>query len=344
MSLAGSLFFSLSPEASQQQILLYLVINLAPYMLLAPLVGPAIDRLRHGPRNIAVFLFGLRAVCAAGLALTLLDLGFYFFALALLMGAKATGVTCQALVPGLVDDPSQLVAANSRLARLSVIAGTVGGVIGAGLLAISTPAAAAGLAGVLFVAAAIATTRVPDPVQEQDPVPASVVYEELHGPTIVATAWAFTVVRASVGFFVFGLAFALRRESEPAWMYGATVALYGAGTFAGNVVAAGAAAALRRGPPDGGVPRRAGRRRRVRRPRAVTTARAAGRGGARRGGVGRPSGLRRTRPDAGPVGHPRPRLRPLRDALPGGVGDRGDRGDGDRDPDPDTAWPSSPSA
>ena len=62
-------------------------------------------------------------------------------------------------------------------------------------------------------------------------------YEELHTPTIVNTAWAFTLVRAVVGFFVFGLAFALRRESEPAWMYGAAVAAYGVGTFAGNAIA-----------------------------------------------------------------------------------------------------------
>ena len=161
VSLAGSLFFSLSPEASRQQILLYLLINLAPYALLAPLVGPAIDRLRHGPRNIAVFLFALRAVCAAGLALTLLDLGFYFFALALLIAAKATGVTRQALVPGLVDDSTQLVAANSRLARLNVIAGTVGGAIGAALLAIATPVVAASVAAVLFVGAAVAALRDP---------------------------------------------------------------------------------------------------------------------------------------------------------------------------------------
>ena len=236
VSLAGSLFFNLSPEASRQQILFYLVINLAPYALMAPLVGPAIDRLRHGPRNIAVFLFALRAVCAAGLALTLLDLGFYFFALALLIAAKATGVTRQALTPGLVDDSSQLVSANSRLARLNVIAGTVGGAVGAALLAISTPMVAASGAAVLFVGAAIATLRVPDPARWPE-APASVVYEELHRPTIVATSWAFTVVRAAVGFFVFGLAFALRRESEPAWMYGATVAAYGAGAFAGNAVA-----------------------------------------------------------------------------------------------------------
>jgi MFS family permease len=62
-------------------------------------------------------------------------------------------------------------------------------------------------------------------------------YEELHAPTIVATAWAFTVVRAAVGFFVFGLAFALRRTSEPAWMYAAAIGAYGIGTYAGNTIA-----------------------------------------------------------------------------------------------------------
>ena len=41
VSLAGSLFFSLSPDASRQQVLLYLLINMAPFALLAPLAGPS---------------------------------------------------------------------------------------------------------------------------------------------------------------------------------------------------------------------------------------------------------------------------------------------------------------
>lgn len=237
VSLAGSLFFSLSPEASQQQVLFYLLINMAPYVLLAPLIGPAIDRLRYGPRGLAIALFAVRAACAIGLAFSLLDLGLYFFALALLIAAKATGISRQALMPGLVDDPSHLVAANSRLARLNVVAGLAGGAVGAGILVISTPTIAAALAGLLFLGSAIATVAIPDPGPDVEVVAPSVAYEELHRPTIVATSWAFTVVRASVGFFVFGLAFALRRESEPAWMYAATVALYGAGSFAGNVAA-----------------------------------------------------------------------------------------------------------
>ena len=105
VSLAGSLFFSLSPEASREQVLLYLLINMAPFALVAPLIGPAIDRFRLGHRWIAALLFALRAAFAAALAFTLLDLSMYFFALALLVAAKASGVVRQALVPGLVDEP-----------------------------------------------------------------------------------------------------------------------------------------------------------------------------------------------------------------------------------------------
>ena len=236
VSLAGSLFFNLSPEASEEQVLLYLVINMAPFALLAPLIGPAIDRFEKGHRWIAAALFVLRALCAIGLAFSLLDLAFYFFALALLIFAKASGVTRQAMVPGLVDSPSHLVSANSRLARINIISGALGGAVGAAVLAVGSATLTLALASAAFLAAAAATSRIPDPHVPVLVTP-TVEYEELHSPRIVATAWAMTVVRAAVGFFSFGLAFALRRSSEPAWMYGAAVAAYGVGSFVGNVVA-----------------------------------------------------------------------------------------------------------
>lgn len=237
VSLAGSLFFSLSPDASREQVLLYLLINMAPFALLAPFVGPAIDHSRLGHRWISAIIFALRAACALALAFTLLDLALYFFALAMLIGAKAYGVVRQALVPELVVEPDHLVAANSRLARLNVVAGAIGGGIGGAVLAITgSPAATLALACAVFVAAGIACAMLPS-IPARDAVTPSVEYEELHAPTIVATAWAFTVIRMAVGFFVFGLAFALRRSSEPTWMYGAAVAAYGVGTFLGNSIA-----------------------------------------------------------------------------------------------------------
>ena len=237
ISLAGSLFFSLSPEASRQQVLMYLLINMAPFALLAPFIGPVIDHFRLGHRWLSALLFALRAACALALAFTLLDLALYFFALALLIGAKAYGVVRQALVPELVDEADQLVAANSRLARLNVIAGAVGGAVGGAALAITgSPTVTLALACITYVGAGIASLSLPSVPPHEDVMP-SAEYEELHAPTIVATAWAFTVIRAAVGFFVFGLAFALRRAGEPAWIYGAAVAAYGAGTFLGNTVA-----------------------------------------------------------------------------------------------------------
>jgi hypothetical protein len=235
VSLAGSLFFNLSPSASREQVLLYLVINMAPFALLAPFIGPAIDRYGAGHRLIAAGLFALRGAFAAALAFFLFDLTLYFFALALLIAGKASGVTRQALVPGLVSAPEQLLAANARLARLGTIAAAIAAAIGAPVMALTSPSVTLGIACAGFFAAAVVAMRLPTSPPATD-IPSAVAYEELNTPTIVATAWAFTVIRAAVGFFVVGLAFALRRASEPAWMYGATVAAYGAGTFAALVL------------------------------------------------------------------------------------------------------------
>src|ERR1017187_4693421 len=46
VSLAGSLFFSISPEAAKNKVLLYLLLTMAPFAVVAPLLGPVIDRTR----------------------------------------------------------------------------------------------------------------------------------------------------------------------------------------------------------------------------------------------------------------------------------------------------------
>ncbi len=113
VSLAGSLFFNLSPNASRNEVLLYLAITMVPFAVLAPLVGPAIDRYHGAHRSLASVTYLLRAVAAVGLAFTLFDLTFYPLALVLLIASKASGVVRQALVPRFVEHAADLVAANS---------------------------------------------------------------------------------------------------------------------------------------------------------------------------------------------------------------------------------------
>ena len=92
VSLAGSLFFSVSTDASRNQVLLYLVVTMAPFAVLAPLVGPVVDRLRGTRRLLVVGCYVLRGVCAISLAFALYDVSFYVLALAMLITSKASGV------------------------------------------------------------------------------------------------------------------------------------------------------------------------------------------------------------------------------------------------------------
>ena len=49
ISLAGSLFFSISPDAADHKVLLYLLFTLAPFAIVSPILGPLIDRGRGCP-------------------------------------------------------------------------------------------------------------------------------------------------------------------------------------------------------------------------------------------------------------------------------------------------------
>src|SRR5215218_1072279 len=134
VSLAGSLFFNVSPDASRQQVLLYLVVTLAPLAVLAPLVGPLVDRFGRRPQWVGVSCYVIRATCCLLLAVSLYQLSFYAYAIVLLVASRASGVVKQALVPR-VSDSDRLVATNAGLARISSICGGVGAAIGTVFLA-----------------------------------------------------------------------------------------------------------------------------------------------------------------------------------------------------------------
>ncbi len=61
ISLAGSLFFSISPEAAKSKVILYLLLTMAPLAVVAPLMGPVIDKSRGARRALVVASTSLRA-------------------------------------------------------------------------------------------------------------------------------------------------------------------------------------------------------------------------------------------------------------------------------------------
>jgi hypothetical protein len=110
VSLAGSLFFSISPTAAQDKVLLYLVLTMAPFAVVAPALGPLIDRSRGARRaTVVASALGRAALCPL-LAADIHSLLLFPLAFAMLVLSKVYLVTKGALVPemaaiGLIGHP-----------------------------------------------------------------------------------------------------------------------------------------------------------------------------------------------------------------------------------------------
>ncbi len=69
VSLAGSLFFQSPTDAARSKVLLYLLLTMAPFAVVAPLLGSALDRITGGRRLVLIAAAagrGLLALLMAG--------------------------------------------------------------------------------------------------------------------------------------------------------------------------------------------------------------------------------------------------------------------------------------
>lgn len=109
VSLAGSLFFSISPTAAKDKVLLYLLLTMGPFAVVAPGLGPVIDRSRGARRAMVVASALGRAVLCPFLARDVHSLLLFPEAFAMLVLSKVYLVTKGALVPemaalGMLDE------------------------------------------------------------------------------------------------------------------------------------------------------------------------------------------------------------------------------------------------
>ena len=236
VSLAGSLFFNVSVDAARPRILVYLLVTMAPFIVVAPLVGRAIDLRAGGPRVIVALACAGRGVACLLLARDLRDLLFFPEAFAVLVLAKSYSVARNALVPRLVENAEGLVAANAWLARTATVSSAVGGVAAAGLLRVQGPEWVLRSGAVVFAAAFGLAMFLPGP-RRRPPATLPAEPERVRTPGLVRAARAMTGLRATVGFLLFLLGFALRRADEPAWFFGAVFVAGGVGALAGSVAA-----------------------------------------------------------------------------------------------------------
>ena len=240
LALAGSLFFSISPDAARGRVALYLVLTMAPFAVVAPLIGPAIDRRAGGRRSMVVLSAGARAVLCFVMAGDLDSLLLFPEAFGVLVLGKAYGVARAALVPGLVRSPNELVQANAKLVLISGVVGFVVAVPGLGLLQIGAPLVLLAAAA-MFGVGAVAATQLPKERVVPD-ASGSTAATHPRGAGILLAATAMAVLRGVVGFLAFLLAFELREAGDPSWFFGVVLGASAVGALAG----AGMAPRLRR--------------------------------------------------------------------------------------------------
>lgn len=123
VSLAGSLFFSISPDEARSKILLYLLITMAPFAVVAPLLGPLLDRGRGSRRAMVVLAAAGSAVVCPFMASDLKGLLLFPEAFAILVLSKLYMVAKSSIVPSVMVDGDLLASANARLALLASLAG-----------------------------------------------------------------------------------------------------------------------------------------------------------------------------------------------------------------------------
>ena len=259
VALANTLFFSAATAESRGNVALYLVVTVAPFALIAPVIGPALDRLRSGRRLTVSLTFTLRAVLAVILALNFDSWLLYPLALGMLVLSKTFGVVKASITPHVLPPALDLVRTNSRLTVLGHVGGSLiaGALAGAVSWVWDSHAALWLLAAVALVAAYVAMTIPAHAEAAQDEESATLrmdrgrsltsglkaVLTRPLGRNVLADLWAVSMVRFMTGFLTLFLAFVAKAQenasaAEQAGILAIAGAAGGLGTFAGNAVGA----------------------------------------------------------------------------------------------------------
>jgi MFS family permease len=267
VALASTVFFSVPTDEARGRVALYLAITMAPFTVLAPVIGPLLDRLPHGRRAAmagAMLARALLALIISG-AVAAGSLELYPAALGVLVASKAYGVVRSAVVPRLLPPGFSLVKANSRVTLGGLLATGVAAPVAAGLQSVGSRWPLYG-AFVIFIAGMFLSFSLPPKVDSskgEDIALLAADEEHLHGPhrhpvkrpglrtvgTAVTHALAANAtLRCLTGFLIFYLAFLLREHPLTGESAAVSLGIVGVAAGAGNALGTAVGAWLRRAP------------------------------------------------------------------------------------------------
>lgn len=171
VSLASTIL-ALPLGQARGQVALFLITTMAPFVVLAPLVGPLLDRWRHGRRWAIGSTLALRAFLSWVLAGVVADGSPWLLPLALLclMATRAYAVALSAGIPLVRPDAITLVVANSRQSVATLIGMVLGAAVAAPIGRLGAPWSLR-VAFVIYVVATVLAIRLPAAVDSARETP-----------------------------------------------------------------------------------------------------------------------------------------------------------------------------
>ena len=232
IGLAGTLFFGVPSAEARANVALYLLLTVAPFSVIGPVLGSMLRRSPLAIRSVLVASSLGRAALAALLVFQMDSLLLFPAAFGLLVLSRVYAISRHALLPTVLDEPRELVAANGRLAWIGTLSGGATAPIGLLAVWLAGPRAALALAAVAALATARIGLRLPDPDPSDippEPAPPGLL-SRVHLPRPARMAQIATaVVRLLNGFLLLLLAFAFHRQDAPLLDFGAVLGAAGVG-------------------------------------------------------------------------------------------------------------------
>jgi hypothetical protein len=165
VGLAGTLFFNTSLDQARSQVALYLLVTMTPFAVLAPFIGPMLDRLQQGRRFILAGTLLARGLLCWGMTAALhKPVTLFPAAFGVLVLQKAYAVTRSSVAPKLLPAEMTLVKSNARTQLASTIAATLAAVLAVGINALAGAAWVLGAGTLIYLGAAVLGVRLPDSV------------------------------------------------------------------------------------------------------------------------------------------------------------------------------------
>jgi MFS family permease len=172
VALAGTIFFDTSVSQARGKVAVFLLVTMAPFAVLGPFIGPALDRVQQGRKYLlAGTLLARGLLCYAMAAAVSNPINLLPAAFGVLVLQKAYGVVRASVAPRLLPEEFSLVKANARSQLIAVIGATVAAGAAEGIQVIGGAAWVLRAAMVIYLATIILALRLPDQV-DSPPVPA----------------------------------------------------------------------------------------------------------------------------------------------------------------------------